>query len=178
MSRKSNTTVIGRICSMCLVDKPKSEFHKSSKSIDGRNCYCKECNKLHAAKYKSKNKEIIYAKERKFREENPAQRLLWAAKHRAKKNGLEFSLELSDIIIPEYCPLIGIKIDYRVGVGRHRANPSLDRIDNSRGYIKGNVEVMSDLGNRMKSDASVGELVHMAHVILERYFYEDTLLRR
>jgi hypothetical protein len=39
-----------------------------------------------------------------------------------------------------------------------RSSPSLDKIIPSRGYVKGNVMVVSSKANLMKSDASVTEL--------------------
>jgi hypothetical protein len=48
-------------------------------------------------------------------------------------------------------------------------SPSLDRIDNNKGYIKGNVEVISWKANIMKSNASPEELVEFAKAILEKF---------
>jgi hypothetical protein len=41
-------------------------------------------------------------------------------------------------------------------------SPTLDRIDNSKGYIVGNVWVISMRANRLKSDATVDELMMLA----------------
>lgn len=79
------------------------------------------------------------------------------AKQRAKRGGLEFSIVVSDISIPDICPLLGIPLVY--GQGGHRANsPSLDRINNSLGYIPGNVWVISNRANAIKRDASLEEI--------------------
>jgi hypothetical protein len=42
--------------------------------------------------------------------------------------------------------------------GNRNASPSLDRIDPSQGYIKGNVVVISHKANRLKNDAGLAEL--------------------
>ncbi len=80
-----------------------------------------------------------------------------AAKHRAKARGLEFDIEVSDIVIPEICPVLGIPLSLTNGknVG---SSPSLDRIDNNKGYIKGNIQVLSWRANKIKSDATLEEL--------------------
>lgn len=90
----------------------------------------------------------------KTRQHNRVSRLLAAAKERAKQKGLEFDITHSDIIIPDYCPVLGIKLER----GNGRTRPELDRRDNSRGYVKGNVFVISGRANRIKADASVEEL--------------------
>jgi len=64
--------------------------------------------------------------------------MLFAASKRAKKKGLIFSLSEEDIIIPSTCPLLGIPImkgDKKISPN----SPSLDRIDNTKGYIKDNI---------------------------------------
>jgi len=83
--------------------------------------------------------------------------MLCQAKKRAKKKGLDFNLEISDIRIPQRCPLLGIEI-WVAGEVQTSASPSLDRIDPSLGYIKGNVWVISNRANTIKSDATIEEL--------------------
>jgi len=86
----------------------------------------------------------------------------------AKRRGIEHTITKEDLTQPEFCPLTGIKIDWSVS-GRHMANPSVDRIDPNKGYIPGNIEVMSCLGNSMKNNATPEQLVHFAQEILKRY---------
>ena len=85
---------------------------------------------------------------------------MWSrAKYRAKQKGLEFTIEQDDITIPETCPLLGIPLICHRGKGSQQGNsPSLDRIDPTKGYIKGNVWVISNRANTLKNDASLQEL--------------------
>ncbi len=81
-------------------------------------------------------------------------RILNRVKARAKRRGLEFNLELSDIILPNRCPVLDIPFEYN-----HKDwTYSLDRTDNFKGYIKGNVQIISNKANRIKGDATVEEL--------------------
>jgi hypothetical protein len=79
------------------------------------------------------------------------------AKYRAKYRGIEFSIKLQDIKIPEFCPLLGLPL-YPAKKGFQPNSPTLDRRDCSKGYVKGNVWVISFRANRIKSDASLKEL--------------------
>lgn len=80
-----------------------------------------------------------------------------SAKNRAARKGLEFNLELSDIVIPDVCPLLEVPFQFGTK-DSYDYSPSLDRIDNSKGYIKGNVQVISMKANAMKNSASPDEL--------------------
>jgi len=72
---------------------------------------------------------------------------------------MEFTIEQKDIIIPDTCPLLGIPLVFHRGKGSQQGNsPSLDRIDSTKGYIKGNVWVISNRANTLKNDASLQEL--------------------
>jgi hypothetical protein len=88
------------------------------------------------------------------------------AKSRAKTKGLEFDLTIEDIKIPEYCPILHLKLTAHKGCsGGKKDSPALDRIDNTKGYIKGNVRVISHLANMMKSHATNEELIMFSNWI-------------
>jgi hypothetical protein len=106
----------------------------------------------------------------KYRENNRALVLLGQARYRAKKKGIEFNLELSDVVIPKLCPVLKIPLLAGSPSGGPRGcSPSLDRIDNTKGYIKGNVQVMSHKANTMKHCADNNELILFANWIKKTY---------
>lgn len=83
--------------------------------------------------------------------------MLDRSKSRARKKGFEHNIDIDDIIIPKTCPLLGIPIFQ----GKDKVcpnSPTLDRYDSSKGYIKGNVWVISYRANTIKSDATNDEL--------------------
>jgi hypothetical protein len=82
---------------------------------------------------------------------------MWArAKRRAMQSGIEFNIEPSDIYIPGRCPVFNENFVYTSKENMLR--PSLDRIDNSRGYVKGNIQVISFRANKLKGDATFKEV--------------------
>jgi hypothetical protein len=104
---------------------------------------------------------------KKTRKRNLTQAMLAGTKWRANKRGLEFDLEASDISIPEKCPVLGIPLKSTYGQSNKRRGdrdsaPSIDRIDNSRGYTRDNIIIVSGKVNRIKSNASVDELETIA----------------
>jgi 5'(3')-deoxyribonucleotidase len=86
-------------------------------------------------------------------------RMMWSkAKRRAADKGLPFSIKPEDIIIPTHCPVLGIPLEFKIGQGPGEHSPSLDRIDRDKGYVPGNIAVISMKANRIKNDATVNEL--------------------
>lgn len=84
-------------------------------------------------------------------------RLYKSSLQRAKKYDMEFNLDPSDISVPEYCPILGIPLfSNETAAGPN--SPSVDRIDSSKGYIKGNIQIISHKANTIKSNASVDDL--------------------
>lgn len=71
--------------------------------------------------------------------------------------GLEFNLVPSDLDLPDVCPVLGVSLNYE-SLEPRASRPSLDRSDNRKGYIKGNVRVISNRANQIKNDASSVEL--------------------
>jgi hypothetical protein len=97
----------------------------------------------------------------------PLRILLSHAHRRSKKANIPFDLVESDfdLPLPTYCPILGIQLNYG-GNGKQRADDNsatIDRIDNSLGYIKGNVLICSWKANRMKSNASADELLALGN---------------
>lgn len=88
---------------------------------------------------------------------DPRKRLLKKARERAKMYGRECTLLLEDIVMPERCPLLGVRL--AVGTRQVKNNsPTLDRKDSSKGYVPSNVWVISWRANRIKSDGTLAEL--------------------
>jgi len=115
-------------------------------------------------KYKE-NPNAQRNREIRYKTNNPEKYMLSRAKIRAKQRGLEFNIDLSDIIIPDKCPLLGIPLVH-MGENKHQI-PTLDRIDSTKGYIKGNVMVISWRANLLKNDATAGELLLLATNLME-----------
>jgi len=81
------------------------------------------------------------------------------SKKRARDYSLDFNIDPIDCISPKYCPILGIKLEQNSGKSFSENSPSLDRIDPKKGYVKGNVQVISMKANRMKNDGSIEELL-------------------
>lgn len=93
-------------------------------------------------------------------------RKLSVKKANASKAGVEFALAWEDLEWPSVCPVLGISIDYfSPGGSRNENSCSFDRIDNTLGYVKGNVVVMSWRANRIKNDGSAEEHRKIAEYI-------------
>lgn len=97
----------------------------------------------------------------------PAKTLWSRAYHRAQTKGLEFNISVEDIKFPTCCPYLGVELTWVQGQGRLPYNYSLDRIDNGKGYVKGNIQVISCRANTMKQDASEEELTAFAKGVLK-----------
>lgn len=87
---------------------------------------------------------------------DPRQDLVKRARDRARRAGLPFDLKTTDITVPRRCPVLGVPIT--PGKTRSATSPSLDRIEPSRGYVRGNVRVISDKANRLKGARTLEEL--------------------
>lgn len=104
----------------------------------------------------------------RVKSQTPEWKMHQRAKQRCKQTGREFSIEVSDIVIPDVCPILGIELNLNSGrSGAYRNSPSLDRIDNTKGYTKDNIQVISQLANAMKCHASNEELHQFAKWVLQ-----------
>lgn len=97
---------------------------------------------------------------------NQEKRMLDRVRSRAKILKVDFNLSLEDIKIPEYCPILGVKIQYD---HKKATSPSLDRIDPLGGYTKDNVQIICNKANMMKNNATKEQLLKFAHWIIDTY---------
>ncbi len=141
-------------CRSCGVQKPLSEFYRKG---TGRTAHCIECTKVKVRTEEYRTYQRYYQKKNTTVEQS----MLNRSKSRAKKKGFEHNITIDDILIPDKCPLLGIPL-IKGENSVHANSPTLDRIDSTKGYVKGNVWVISYKANTIKSDATPEELLTIA----------------
>lgn len=93
----------------------------------------------------------------------------WSSlKQSAEKRGLEFSITKEDIPNPTHCCYLGVELAYD-GTELTGASASVDRIDNSKGYVPGNLQTISNQANTMKGVATEEEIVKFSKAALLRH---------
>lgn len=75
----------------------------------------------------------------------------------ARGKGIEFTVEFGDLDFPDYCPMLGIPLNYFAD-RMCDESVSFDQLDPALGYVKGNVVVCSFRANRIKNDSTPEEL--------------------
>jgi hypothetical protein len=102
--------------------------------------------------------------QRRYRERWRIAVLIRHARSRCRKNGIEFDavyMQSIKYLKPSHCPCCGVGLSYGFSgkAGKPPNNgPSLDRIDPTKGYIHGNVEIICWRCNALKRDATLPEL--------------------
>ena len=126
-----------KICIKCGIEKSLDNFtlRKDTGKYRG---VCHECRRKEYRENKEVNKQT---------------------KERAKEKNIPFNIDVSDIIIPKKCPVFGF--DLVIGTKDKQKSPSLDRIIPEKGYVKGNIIVVSLKANTMKSNATIEEIKNL-----------------
>ena len=125
---------MGRICLVCKEYKEAEFFTPFKEGKNGLYPHCKNCR--------------VFSSKRQWIDKTYPKKIFDRAKTRASRKGLEFSISLEDIIIPDVCPVLKTKME----------TPSIDRIDSSKGYIKGNIRIISNRANMLKNNATLEEM--------------------
>lgn len=131
-------------CRCCKISKPLSDFTTNKYSKHGFDYECKECKNSLA-------KTIRQSSEGRKRE------LVNRCKATSKRKNLPFDLTVDDIILVDICPILGIRIDYKLDK-KSDHSPSIDRLIPELGYVKENIAIISERANRIKNDATVDEI--------------------
>lgn len=160
-----------KFCPKCKKAKAFNEFalkkeFKKNEISDG--IYLKRC--IECNMYKTKEKYL--AKQREYQQKNREKlnknkienykndlpySLWYGAKTRAKSKKLDFDIEVGDVVIPVVCPVLGIPLFYSSNK-LSDYSPTIDRIDNTKGYIKGNIVVVSWRVNKLKNNTTMDVL--------------------
>ena len=101
---------------------------------------------------------------KKYREQsiNTRVNLLRSARNRSKRKNVECIISIEDVIITDLCPVYGVPM-----IRNTQYAPTLDRIDNTKGYTKGNVCVISRKANILKSFSTIDDLEKIIAYIKE-----------
>lgn len=115
-------------------------------------------NKVRRDRHYKENPE--YYRQKRYKDNSDvARRIHYRIKSRAKRSKIPFNLDVSDLEPPSHCPVLGLELFTKPGLGTNQHNsPSVDRINPTLGYTKGNVRIISMRANLLKSDATVEEL--------------------
>jgi hypothetical protein len=165
-----------RTCRACEETKPRAEFviDKGFPTTLCRLCHRALCRQRYA-----ENREHRKAQERARRaaakavdpegwkkqererkhtrrDADPVGYILTRTRMVAKQASLPFDLERDDIFIPEFCPVLGLRLT-PLGEGRGEAAPEIDRLVPALGYARGNIAIISHRANRLKQDGTAAE---------------------
>lgn len=142
---------------------------------------CNECirgeKRIQAKKYRSNNKGLLKDRSTqynsKLKKENPIKytciQMLSSSRKRAYALNMDNNLTSSFLIsiAPKTCPVLGLQIKYGGGE-KTKSSASLDRIDSTKGYTMDNVQIISNLANMMKNEATEDEMIKFANWVHEK----------
>ena len=161
-----------QVCKFCHNDKPLSEFYCNGCFPDGTKKYRSRCKLCVLSKLKINNKKNSQTKAER-RSSSPKNFISGILNHSAgRKQNLGFNIDMGYLLQlyedqDGFCAISGVKMTHIAGRGRLNTNISIDRIDSKRGYLRGNVQFVCDIVNRMKSDMREDELLTWCRRILE-----------
>lgn len=132
-------------CRLCGVEKTIEHYHLNKGNKDGHDTRCKECKKKKA--YDDRKNDYFKA-------------YCTTKRSECKRKGIQFDLDATylESIWTGICPIFNKPISVNhIGKGSV-LSAHLDRLEPTKGYVKGNVHWISGRANRIKYDASLEEL--------------------
>jgi hypothetical protein len=157
-----------KVCSVCNLSKEENQYHRRSDRPIGLRAACMVCERNRSKRDKERFKEKRTAA-RLSKHSDILYRLYRSCKHSALRRGIQFTIKPEDIKLTTSCPYLGVEFTNILGKGYQDYNPSVDRVNNTLGYIPGNVRLISVLANRMKHTATIEELQKFAMGVLENH---------
>lgn len=155
--------------------KTKQKYLEQKREYNQRP-YVKAQRKQYKEKYYREKKDALLQQQRDYYAipENRAKKLLSKTKERATKDGIAFDLDVKDIVIPSHCPYLGLELTHHLGQGYLDSNSSIDRIIPEKGYVRGNIQIISRLANQMKNSATPEQLLTFAFNVINIHREKQT----
>lgn len=176
---------VGKICTACKKEKPLSiDNFKPVKTKNGFSSRCKSCisekdkeyrsrteikqrSKTYQQKYISLNRDIVSNRNKRWNEENWARRLLYATRHNKRERelrGRKCEAEINEeYIVQLWEKQSGLCYFTEVPMTTNMyklETVSVDRLDNSVGYIPGNVVLSTKAANLARGIHSIEEFMN------------------
>lgn len=142
-----------KICSKCST---KKIFNKKNFPVKQKNVLSTICRNCYNIQRKNRKNYFIY-------------NILNGARRRAKEKNMDYNLTVA-LNFPSHCPVL----DFPLISGKDEwfNSPTIDRIDNKKGYTMDNVIVISALANMIKSCATPNQILKVGH------FYKNLFKKR
>lgn len=159
-----------KICNKCGENKEVDQFY-------GRKCrHTKKDGTVSEYNYlKPICKKCWDEESRSWFRQNWLAHLVHQAKNRAKQKNVPFDITESDIELVSDCPYLGIPLKQNLNEkGPSHNSPTIDRIIPEKGYVKGNVQLISHKANAMKYNASPDELIYFAEQVLKMHKKDES----
>lgn len=87
-------------------------------------------------------------------------RTLSVVKSSCLKGNIPYDMTVDNLYpLPLSCPVFGTPLNWMSeGKGTSHDHPTIDRMVPELGYVNGNVQIISNRANRLKNNASLGEI--------------------
>ena len=141
-----------KACTKCGIEKEYTEEFFSKREHGKLRADCRTCYNKY---YRDNNHRYLKAS------------MVYDAKERAKKKNMDFNLVKKDIHFPEVCPVFNIKLEH--GRKNWKSSPTIDRIDNNKGYVLDNCIVVSCIANTIKNSATPKQILKVGNFYKKLY---------
>ena len=141
-----------KACTKCGIEKEYTEEFFSKREHGKLRADCRTCYNKY---YRDNNHKYLKAS------------MVYDAKERAKKKNMDFNLVKKDIHFPEVCPVFNIKLEH--GRKNWKSSPTIDRIDNNKGYVLDNCIVVSCIANTIKNSATPKQILKVGNFYKKLY---------
>lgn len=139
-------------CRVCAKVKPMEDFYFCGNNRDNLMGKCKVCQREHTSR---NHKEAYVHKSPVYKS---VAKSLRGAKARAVKSNIVFNITIEDLgDLPTRCPVLGVELIPGTRGGANNNSPSIDRFDSTKGYVAGNVYVISCRANVLKNNGTLEE---------------------